>query len=118
MSILSELKKVLEPLGMPLETGVFTETAPEKYIVLIPLSDTFDVHADNYPKVDVQEARISLFCKGSYTKKKNSIVKLLLTNDFTITDRRYIGYEPDTGYFHYNVDAAKYYELEENPCQQ
>lgn len=118
MSILSDLNNTLESLGIPIETGVFTETAPEKYIVIVPLSDTFDVHADNRPEIDVQEARISIFCKGSYTKEKNSIVKLLLKSDFTITDRRYIGYEPDTGYFHYNVDVAKYYEMEGNPCQQ
>jgi len=31
----------------------------------------------------------------------------------TITDRRYIGYENDTGYHHYAVDVAHYYEMEE-----
>ena len=69
--------------------------------------------SDNTPECDIQEARISLYAKGSYTKEKNAIVRALLGMDFTITDRRYIGYETETGYFHYNVDVAKHYEMEE-----
>ncbi len=44
---------------------------------------------------------------------KNAIVRALLSNDFTITARSYIGFETDTGYHHYNVDVAKNYEMEE-----
>lgn len=113
MSLLEELKATLTPLGIPIETGVFTDTAPDKYIVVVPLADTFDIHADNSPGVDIQEARLSLYCKGNYTKDKNRIVRTLLAADFTITDRRYIGYETETGYFHYAVDVAKFYEMEE-----
>lgn len=113
MSVLSDIQTTLEPLGIPLETGVFKDDAPEKYIVVVPMADTFDLHADNGPGCDVQEARISLYAKGSYTEDKNAIVHALLGADFTITDRRYIGYETETGYFHYNVDVAKHYEMEE-----
>lgn len=114
MSILSDLKSTLESLGYPLETGIFAEIAPDNYVVVIPLSDTFDIHADNTPGIDVQEARLSLFTKGSYTTMKNTIVRTLLGADFTITARQYIGFETETGYHHYNVDVAKYYELEGN----
>lgn len=114
MSLLSDIHTTLSKLDIPIETGVFTDTAPDKYIVVVPMSDSFDLHADNAPIVDIQEARISLYAKGSYTKEKNSVVKALLNNEFTITDRRYIGYETETGYYHYAVDVAKYYELEEN----
>lgn len=113
MSLLSDIQTALAKLGIPIETGVFTDTAPDKYIVVIPMSDSFDLHADNAPTVDIQEARISLYAKGSYTKEKNAVVKTLLANDFTITDRRYIGYETETGYYHYSVDVAKYYEMED-----
>ena len=61
----------------------------------------------------MQEARLSLYCQGNYTKDKNALVKVLLAHDFTITDRRYIGYETETGYHHYAVDVAQYYEMEE-----
>ncbi len=52
--------------------------------------------------------------KGSYTTLKKAIVRALLQADINITARQYIGYETDTGYFHYNVDAARVYEMEES----
>ena len=66
MSILADVNTTLTALGIPLETGVFTETAPDTYIVVVPLVDTFAVNADNKPTYDVQEARISLYSKGNY----------------------------------------------------
>jgi len=113
MSVLSDIQTALSGLDLPIETGVFSDAAPAKYIVVVPLTDTFDLHADNTPGYDVQEARLSLYAQGSYTKEKNAIVKALLAFDFTITDRRYIGYETETGYHHYAVDVAKHYEMEE-----
>lgn len=113
MSVLADIQSALSSLGIPIETGVFTDKAPAKYIVVVPLADSFDLHADNAPSCDVQEARISLYAQGSYTKDKNAIVKALLAAELTITDRRYIGYENDTGYHHYAVDVAQYYEMEE-----
>lgn len=113
MSILKELNTALSALDISIETGVFFDKAPEKYIVLTPLSDTFDLHADNLPGVDIQEVRISLFVKGNYTALKNRLVRLLLQNGFTVTGRMYNGCETDTGYHHYTVDVAQYYETEE-----
>ena len=81
--------------------------------VVVPMTDTFALHADNSPSGETQEARISIYTQGSYTKAKNAVVIALLRDDFTITGRQYIGYETSTGYHHYNVDVAKYYELEE-----
>ena len=113
MSVLSDINSTLGKLGIPLETGVFSETAPDTYIVVVPLTDTFGVNADNSPTYDVQEARISLYSKGNYGADKNRIIRLLITDDFTITGRQYIGFEADTGYHHYVVDVAKHYEMEE-----
>ena len=92
-----------------METGIFSDEAPDIYIVITPLSDTFDLHADNAPGIDIQEARLSLYTKGSYTALKNRLVRLLLREDFTVTGRTYNGYETDTGYHHYTVDAARHY---------
>ena len=111
MNLLSELKSAIEPL-VPVETGVFSDTAPEKYVVLTPLADTFDLHADNEPQVDVQAVRISLYDKGNYIKMKNQIVCAVLAAEMTITGRRYIGHESTTGYHHYAIDVAKSYEME------
>ena len=113
MSILADIQSVVAPLGIPIETGVFKDKAPDKYIVVIPLSDTFAVNADNAPAYDVQEARLSLYTQGSYTKEKNTLVRALLAADLTITGRQYVGYETETGYHHYNVDVANHYEMEE-----
>lgn len=113
MSVLADIQTALSVLGIPMETGVFGACAPTKYIVVVPLADKFGLHADNAPSIEVQEARLSLFVQGSYTADKNAIVKTLLNHDFTITDRRYIGYETETGYHHYAVDVAKHYETEE-----
>lgn len=113
MSLLSELKDLATEYGLPVETGVFSGAAPEEYLVLTPLSDTFDLFGDNTPEIDVQEVRLSLFTKGSYTEVKNALVRLLLAADMTITDRRYIGHEDDTGYHNYAIDVAKFYRMEE-----
>lgn len=113
MSLLSELNTIAGSCGIPVETGVFTDPALDTYLVLTPLSDIFDLHADNQPSIDIQEVRLSLFCKENYTKIKNRFVKAALNADMTITNRRYIGYETDTGYHHYAIDVAKSYVWEE-----
>ena len=113
MSILRELNTILDALGVPVETGVFKGKAPDEYAVITPLTDFFEIHADDRPRHETQEARISLFSKNNYQQRKNQIVKALLDADIAVTDRRYIGHEDDTGYHHYAVDAAKNYELEE-----
>ena len=91
MNILSDLYTALSALDIPIETGVFKDEAPERYIVIVPMVESFDLHADNAPGVDVQEVRISLFTKGSYTKWKNTLVRAILAADITITERRYVG---------------------------
>ena len=113
MSVLADIQTALSTLDIPVITGVFSDAAPAKYIVVVPIVDTFDLHADNAPGIDVQEGRLSLYVQGNYTADKNALVKTLLGADFTITDRRYIGYETETGYHHYAVDVAKHYEMEE-----
>ena len=114
MSLLSDLKILLTPIGIPIEAGVFSGKAPDQYLVFVPLVDTFNLEADNKPGVDVQEVRLSLYSKGSYTAAKNAIVRALLSSDITITARQYIGFDAESGYHHYNIDVAQYYEMEEN----
>ena len=113
MSILSDLNALFETTNIPVETGVFSGVPPDEYLVLTPLADTFTVFGDNKPLADINEVRVSLFSKNNYLQRKNQLVRMLLQADFVITDRRYIGHEDDTGYHHYAIDVAKYYELEE-----
>lgn len=111
MSVLNELNQIFEKLNIPVETGVFSNKAPNTYIVLTPLIDNFDAFADNKPEVEIREVRLSLFTKENYTNVVANIVAELFYNDFTITQRRYIGHEDDTGYHNYAIDVAKHYSI-------
>lgn len=113
MSLLADLNTIARAVKIPVETGTFSGTAPTEYLVLTPLTDTFDIHADNSPGVDIQEVRLSVYAKGSYTKLKNNLIRHILAAGITITDRRYIGHDPDSDYHHYAIDVANYYEMEE-----
>lgn len=112
MTILEELNDLLSNLGIPVETGEFSDSAPDTYSVLTPLTDRFEVYGDNLPLIDVNEVRISLFTKGNYLETKRQITKALLQAKFTITDRLFVGFEKDTKYFHLAIDVAKHYEME------
>ena len=113
MNILAELTALLGSLNIAVETGVFSDVAPVEYVVITPLLDSFPLFASDSPEFEMQEVRLSLFSKGNYLALKSSIVAALLGGDFTITERRYIGHEDDTGYHHYAIDVAKVYPLEE-----
>ena len=110
-TILEELNSLLAPV-LPVETGVFSNPAPDEYLVLTPLADYYELFADNQPLVDVAQVQISIFTKGNYLAIKKQITKLLLASEFTITDRRYLGHEDETSYHHYVIDVEKNYESE------
>jgi hypothetical protein len=112
MSILKELNDLLTAQGVSVETGVFKGKAPDEYVVVVPLSDTYGLCANDCPQYEVQEARLSLFSKNNYMQRKNQIVKALLAGDLTVTDRTYVGFEEDTSYHLYEIDVAKTYEVE------
>lgn len=110
-SILAELKALFDDLSIPFETGAFLDPAPDCYCVAVPLTDDFGYYADDRPWADVQEVRISLYCKGNYIPTKYKIVKALIKREFTITERQYIEFENETQYHHYNIDVTKQYPL-------
>lgn len=112
MSILAELKTITEELGIPVETGAFTEAAPSVYAVLTPILDSFSFYGDDAPLAEICEVRISLYSNENYVSLVRTLVKSLLRSDFSVTDRRYIGYETETGYHHFAVDVAKSYEYD------
>ena len=113
MSLLTELNTIIYSLGIPVETGIFSDTTPDRYAVLTPLSDSYELFSDNAPGQDIEEVRVSLFDKGNYLAVKKRMESAILAAGITITDRRYIGHEDDTGYHHYAIDVAKNYELQE-----
>ena len=104
MSMLEELNMLVESAGLPVETGVVSKAAPDEYVVITPISDHFALFSDDAPSMNIEEARLSLFSKRNYTQKKDLLVRILLTAGFTVSDRRYIGYEEETKYHHYSID--------------
>ena len=111
--MLEELIMIIVSAGLPVETGVFSGTAPDEYVVITPISEHFELFSDDAPGMNIEEARLSLFSKGNYGAKKRQLVRLLLTAGFLVSERRYIGLEEDTGYHHFAIDVAKEY-LEED----
>ena len=112
MNILEELTALLNDLQISFATGHYNSVPPDEYVVIVPLADSFDLAADNLPQVDVQEVRLALYSKGNYYLLRQKIVNALFAAEFTITDRRYIEFEADTGYHHYAIDVSKHYEVE------
>ena len=111
-NILYELTPIFEKLEIPIETGIMSGRPLDTYAVLTPMSERFDVFADNRPQIETQEVRISLFTRKNYMRIKNQLVKSLIQADFTILERRYIDYENDTKYHHYAIDVEKEYFYE------
>jgi hypothetical protein len=110
--MLEELNTIVTSAGLPVETGVFSSVAPSEYIVITPISEHFELFADNKPGMNIEEARLSLFSMCNYGTKKRQLVRLLLSAGFLVTERRYIGYEEETGYHNLIVDVAREYEQE------
>ncbi|MDR1364083.1 MAG: hypothetical protein LBJ32_00380 [Oscillospiraceae bacterium] len=113
MTILEELNQILKDLQIPVETGYFDSQAPDQYSVLTPMSDDFQLFADDLPQQDVKNVRISIFTKNNYLDLKRQLEILLLKANFTITQRYYVEFEPETKYHHYSVDVSKNFNLEE-----
>ena len=113
MSMLEELNTIVASAGLPVETGVFSKAAPDAYVVITPISEHFELFADNAPGMNIEEARLSLFSKGNYGPQKDLLVRMLLSAGFLVTERRYIGLEEDTGYHHFAIDVAKEYMEED-----
>ena len=111
--ILDELVALADDLHIPVMTASFIGKVPDQYVVLTQMEDTFEIFADNRPHMDVCSVRISLFSKGNYLYTKDLLVDALRRAGFTITLRRYISRDDDSGYHHYVVDVDKEYIIEE-----
>ena len=113
VSLLSDLVGLFDELGIPCETAALTDKAPDTYVALTPIQDYYSVEGDDIPLDEVQEIRISLFTRGNYRALKRSIEKACIAAGLCITGRRYVGREDDTKYFHYAIDVANSYSLEQ-----
>ena len=113
--ILDELVTLADGLRIPVMTASFAGKAPDQYVVLTPMEDVFEIFADNTPQMDVCSVRVSLFSKTNYLYTKDLLVDALLSAGFTVSLRRYIGRDDDSGYHHYVVDVEKEYIVRSDP---
>lgn len=109
-ALLEQLSRIAEALKLPYAVGLYTDApAPDAYLVFTPLADTFEVFADNTPGIEIEEVRIALFTKTNYLALRDQLTRTLLDADLVVTARRYIGFEPDTGFHHYSIDVATHH---------
>ena len=107
--LLENISHIAKQLGLAYAVSCYTASpAPDTYLVFTPLTDSFDIFADNSPGIEVEEARISLFTKTNYLALRDQITKALISARLVITGRRYIGYEADTGFHHYSIDVSSF----------
>jgi hypothetical protein len=124
--IISETGAVIDTLGLfsvmgvhdPPEGGDIGGGNRDEFVVIIPLVDLLDDYSDDEPRSEIQEARLSLFCKKDFAALKDRLSKALRRAGFDITDRRYIGWERSTHYHHYVIDVAKTYDFDQNEGQE
>lgn len=107
--LLENLSHIAKQLGLAYAVSCYTASpAPDTYLVFTPLTDSFDIFADNTPGIEIEEARISLFTKTNYLGLRNQLTRALIDAGLTVTARRYIGYEADTGFHHYSIDVSSF----------
>ena len=91
MSLLSELKTVADACSIPVETGVFSGVPPDLYLVITPMADTFELHADDSPGYDTQEARMRIFALPTAGMSPMRMIPAFITTP--LTWRNYTNYE-------------------------
>ncbi|MGJ9627415.1 hypothetical protein ACRQGT_01115 [Actinotignum sp. GS-2025c] len=108
--LLENLSHIAKQLGLAYAVSCYTDSpAPDTYLVFTPLTDSFEIFADNTPGIEVEEVRIALFTKTNYLGLRNQLTRALIDEGLTVAARRYIGYEADTGFHHYSIDIATYH---------
>ena len=107
--LLENLSHIAKQLGLAYAVSCYTASpAPDTYLVFTPLTDSFEIFADNTPGIEVEEVRIALFTKTNYLGLRNQLTRALIDAGLTVTARRYIGYEADTGFHHYSIDVSSF----------
>lgn len=104
---LENLTTLTDELGLHLFAGAFSATpAPATHRVATPLADMLDVLVGNTPGVEIEKVRLALFTTGSSLPLCGKLTAALLGAGLTVTGRRYVGFEKDTGLQHCGIDVA------------
>jgi hypothetical protein len=114
-SLSADLKPVIEKFGIPVMTGFFRDGDKQRsavYVVMIPVSESFELYADDTPYNETQTVRLYIVSGKDTTILRRKIALSILKNGFTISDRSFESYNNVSGEFIYTIDVTKDYELE------
>lgn len=114
MTALQKIKSILDEIGIKSMTADYadnSDSAPESYVVIVPIADELDEYADDLPTVERNSVRLSIYTKKNYSKLRKRIRDAILENGVQITGMSFVEREKDTGYYHYEIDV-EYIEFE------
>jgi len=107
LQILENLNNIFKQI-LPISTAINnSDTAPDEYLIITPLDEHAEQYIDGSYGEDIQSARLVLFSKINYLPRKNQIYNILCSELYTVTNRQYIGYDNETGYYQYIFDVEK-----------
>ena len=111
--LLAELKPVVCATDVPLRTGFYRidEKSPATYVIMLPTSETYEFYADDRPYAETQEVTLLIFSKGDSTALRTRLAKDLFRAGFTVSGRRFDGYDSVTEYYQYSIVVSKCYEI-------
>lgn len=107
MNLTERIDVALAPLGVPVSVmeHMTDRGKSDKFIVIVPENDDI-AYADDKPLAFVEGAALQLYCIGNYLGFRDEVTNALISADITISSRRYMEYEQDTGYHHYIIEVA------------
>lgn len=107
MTLNERIIEALAPLGIPISVmeHMTDSGKSDRFIVIVPENDDI-TYADDKPLDFTENAALQLYCKGNYLSFRDEVTNALISADITISSRRYLEYEQDTGYHHYIIEVA------------
>lgn len=106
MSVISNIKEIIESAGLPAERGVFTrKKKPEAYCTFLRLNKGAAICADDQAIQEQELYRITLFHKGNFETALNNLIKKFRENEAYINDIGAESFESETGYWLVPIDV-------------
>lgn len=109
MTTLEKLNHICDTVGVQCMTGDLEgnrpDSPPDRYVVLVPISDNLDEYSDDRPAVERNSVLLSIYSKTNYRVLRTQLRDAILAEGLSITGMAYIEHETDTGYYHYEIDV-------------
>ena len=111
---MTEATEALRTLLSPIVNGnIYTvaaeQTTKPPYIVLTPVDDDYNAHADDEPQGWTEEVLISIYTVTNYKTIAEAVCTACINAGFAITERKFIEREDKTKYYHYAITVEHDY---------